>query len=133
MRVPKSLPPVHADPDRFIQVLVNLLSNAVKFCQCDEPRMVVEALALKGSVMVRVSDNGPGIPATAQRLIFEKFQQAGNALTDKPKGTGPGLPICRQIVGHFGGRIWVESTPGDGATFACTVPIAPAAAAAAGG
>ncbi|NNG03032.1 MAG: histidine kinase [Inquilinus sp.] len=124
VEVPRQLPQVHVDPDRFIQVLVNLLSNAVKFCQAESPRVVVEAQARHDSVMVRVTDNGPGIPAAAQRLIFEKFQQAGNAMTDKPRGTGLGLPICRQIVNHFGGRIWVESAPGRGATFAYTVPLA---------
>ncbi len=124
VKLSKSLPLVHADPDRLIQVLVNLLSNAVKFCQCDDPKVVVHAAVIKGNVVVRVSDNGPGIPASAHRLIFEKFQQAGDAASDRPKGTGLGLPICRQIVGHFGGKIWVESAPGDGATFAYTVPIA---------
>ena len=74
---------------------------------------------------VSVSDNGPGIHAEDQEVIFEKFRQgAGTAdvLTDKPQGTGLGLPISRQIIEYFNGRIWVESTPGTGARFVFTLP-----------
>jgi signal transduction histidine kinase len=60
-----------------------------------------------------------------QHIIFEKFRQAGDTLTEKPQGTGLGLPISRQIVEHLGGRLWVESTPGKGATFAFALPVAP--------
>ena len=56
--------------------------------------------------------------------IFERFQQAGNTLTDKPTGTGLGLPICREILRHFGGDIWVESEIGKGATFSFRIPAA---------
>ena len=71
-----------------------------------------------------VSDNGPGIKAEEAELIFEKFRQlSGNTLTDKPKGTGLGLPISRHIINHFGGQLWLESTPGEGATFSFTLPI----------
>ena len=58
-----------------------------------------------------------------QAVIFEKFRQAGDTLTDKPQGTGLGLSISRQIVEHFNGRLWVESVPGAGATFSFTVPL----------
>ena len=56
-------------------------------------------------------------------VIFEKFRQGGNTMTDKPQGTGLGLPISRQIVEFFGGNLWVESQPGDGANFIFTVPL----------
>ena len=56
-------------------------------------------------------------------VIFEKFRQGGNTLTDKPTGTGLGLPISRQIIEYFGGNLWVESLPGQGATFIFTVPL----------
>jgi signal transduction histidine kinase len=73
---------------------------------------------------VDVRDNGPGIAAADQRVIFEKFRQRGDAITDRPQGTGLGLPISRQIVAHLGGELWVSSTPGRGATFSFTLPLA---------
>ena len=69
-----------------------------------------------------MTDNGPGISAANQRIIFEKFRQAGDTMTEKPQGTGLGLPISRQIIEHLGGRLWVESEPGHGATFAFELP-----------
>jgi CheY-like chemotaxis protein len=65
-----------------------------------------------------------GITSSDQPKVFERFKQVGDTLTDKPKGTGLGLPICREIVEHHGGRIWVESTPGQGSTFSFALPIA---------
>jgi len=73
---------------------------------------------------VDVTDNGVGIAKHDQAKIFERFQQAGNTLTDKPQGTGLGLPICREILRRFGGDIWVESEPGKGATFSIRIPVA---------
>src|SRR5215211_75773 len=70
-----------------------------------------------------VKDNGGGIAKKDQEKIFERFQQAGDILTDKPQGTGLGLPICRQILQRFGGAIWVESELGRGATFSFRVPL----------
>jgi signal transduction histidine kinase len=72
---------------------------------------------------VAVSDNGPGVPEEEQEMIFEKFRQGGSVLTDKPHGTGLGLPISRQIIEYFGGSLWVESRPGQGATFVFTLPL----------
>ena len=68
--------------------------------------------------------DGVGIAKHDQAKIFERFQQAGNTLTDKPQGTGLGLPICRQILQRFGGAIWVESELGKGATFSFRIPLA---------
>jgi signal transduction histidine kinase len=79
---------------------------------------------LDAVLRVAVSDNGPGIGSDDQRIIFEKFRQAGNTMTEKPQGTGLGLPISRQIVEHLGGRLWVESEPGKGATFVFELPVA---------
>jgi signal transduction histidine kinase len=73
---------------------------------------------------VAVTDNGPGIRTEDQKIIFEKFRQAGDTMTEKPQGTGLGLPISRQIIEHFGGRLWVESVPGHGATFVFELPYA---------
>ena len=73
-----------------------------------------------------VEDNGVGIARENQALIFEKFRQVGDTLTEKPAGTGLGLAICRRIVGHFGGRLWVESEPGRGSVFSFDLPAAAA-------
>ncbi|MFO1412607.1 MAG: sensor histidine kinase [Burkholderiales bacterium] len=116
------LPPVRGDRDRLVQVLINLLSNAVKFVAPDTGRVRVTAAVDGATVTVRVCDNGPGVPEADQQMIFEKFRQSGDTLTSKPQGTGLGLPISRQIVEHLGGRLWVESVPGEGATFAFCVP-----------
>ncbi len=68
-----------------------------------------------------MQDNGPGVPDEQQALIFEKFHQGGDAM-HRPQGTGLGLPISRQIVEHFGGRLWLRSVPGHGACFAFELP-----------
>jgi len=122
--MPATLPAVHADRDRLIQVVVNLLSNAAKFTRGPDRRVSVEVAIEPDALRVSVADNGPGIPWGERERIFEKFQQAGESPTDKPAGTGLGLPICRQIVTHFGGRIWVETDTGKGANFQFTVPYA---------
>jgi len=122
-RVSASFPIVMADPDRVLQVLINLLSNAVKFCESGMGRVQIRLSNDHGTVRVDVTDNGSGISEKDQRVIFEKFRQAGDALTGKPQGTGLGLPISRQIIAHFGGRLSVESALGQGATFTFTLPI----------
>ncbi len=70
---------------------------------------------------VKVQDNGPGVPEAQQSLVFDRFHQGGDA-TQRPHGTGLGLPISQQIVTHFGGRLWLEQTPGEGACFAFHLP-----------
>jgi signal transduction histidine kinase len=73
---------------------------------------------------VDVRDNGPGVQPQDEKIIFEKFRQAGDTLTEKPHGTGLGLPISRHIIEHHGGRIWVESRAGEGACFSFELPTA---------
>ncbi|MFN4325115.1 MAG: ATP-binding protein [Azonexus sp.] len=121
--MPPAGPVVQADRDRLMQVLINLLSNAVKFVPAGHGRVLVRVGIDKGMVRVEVADNGPGLTAEECEVIFEKFRQGGNTLTDKPKGTGLGLPISRQIIEYFGGKLWVESRPGAGASFIFTVPL----------
>ena len=127
-RIADNLPPIRADADRLIQVIVNLVSNAVKFCARDNGWVRLEAWEEAGFLRVDVKDNGTGIAKKDQEKIFERFQQAGNILTDKPQGTGLGLPISRQILQRFAGAIWVESEPGKGATFSIRVPVSPRSA-----
>ena len=121
--IPASGPVVLADRDRLTQVLINLLSNAVKFVPGGSGRVRVTVGVADGLARVEVADNGPGLTAEECDVIFEKFRQGGNTLTDKPKGTGLGLPISRQIIEYFGGKLWVESRPGAGAKFVFTVPL----------
>ncbi len=115
------LPSVTGDQDRLIQVVINLISNAVKFT--DSGSITCAALLRDQDVVVSVIDSGIGIAPADQPKVFEKFKQVGDTLTDKPKGTGLGLPICKEIVEYHGGRIWVESEPGHGSTFSFTLPV----------
>ncbi len=127
---------VDVDRDRIKQVIINLLSNAVKFVPTTNGKITVSLERTEGFAQVAVHDNGPGIPEAYQGLIFERFRQGGNTMTDKPQGTGLGLPISREIVEHFGGKLWVESTTGgfdaageavpSGSTFFFTIPLATA-------
>ena len=121
--IPAYGPVVLADRDRMTQVMINLLSNAVKFVPGTTGQVKVRVTADDREVRVEVEDNGPGLNAEESLVIFEKFRQGGNAMTDKPQGTGLGLPISRQIVEYFGGNLWVESRPGAGAKFVFTVPL----------
>ncbi len=129
-RLPEKVSPVTADLDRMIQVMLNLLSNAAKFCDAEHGRVDIALVEREGSLRVDVQDNGRGISAEHQTEIFSKFHQVGDKLTDKPHGSGLGLHISRQIIEHFGGRLWVESGAGRGACFSFTVPIGAAALAA---
>jgi Na+/proline symporter/nitrogen-specific signal transduction histidine kinase len=110
-----------SDKDRLTQVMLNLLSNAAKFVAEDTGTVDVELHKYPDGYLVQVSDNGSGIPADELPFIFEKFRQ-GSGGHEKPVGTGLGLPISRGIIEHLGGRIWAESTPGQGATFSFLLP-----------
>ncbi|HMW16306.1 MAG TPA: sensor histidine kinase [Accumulibacter sp.] len=124
--LPENPPLILADRDRLIQVMLNLLSNAVKFLTPGSGQVRVVLRIADDGLEVDVIDNGPGIRPEDQQLIFEKFRQVGDTMTAKPSGTGLGLPISRRIIEHFGGRLWVESVPGEGATFRFTLPFAAA-------
>ena len=113
-----------ADLDRIIQVMLNLLSNALKFCESGKGRIEVSLTEEGDAVRVDVRDNGRGISPEDQRVVFDKFRQGGDALTDKPQGTGLGLHISRHIIERFGGRMWVSSVVGEGACFSFTLPRA---------
>ena len=119
--VESGLPSVEGDRDRLIQVMVNLISNAVKFTR--EGSVMCRARRDDGYLEVSVVDTGIGIAEEDCERVFEQFVQVGNELSDKPQGTGLGLPICKEIVEHHGGRIWVESGRGRGTTVLFTLPL----------
>jgi Na+/proline symporter/nitrogen-specific signal transduction histidine kinase len=123
--LPEQVPILVADRDRITQVLLNLLSNAIKFCDKSAGWIRIGLQVQAEAVEVSVSDNGPGISPADQKIIFDKFRQVGDTLTDKPQGTGLGLPICRHIITYFGGELRVESQLGHGATFIFTLPFTP--------
>lgn len=121
--VPDNLPPIGADRDRALQVLTNLLSNAIKF-SAQGQRVTLSAEPAPGTVCFAVRDMGRGIPPEQHARIFEKFQQIDSSSTRDVGGTGLGLAICKALVEEHGGRIWLDSAPGKGSTFAFTLPLA---------
>lgn len=128
--VPETLPPIEGDRDRLQQVIDNLLGNALKFTASGS--ISLSARQVDSELHVSVSDTGIGIAREDQERIFEKFQQVGAVLTDKPFGTGLGLSICREIVDHHRGRIWVESVHGVGTTFTFALALSEPARAGSG-
>jgi len=118
--VPPGLPPARGDERRLAQALFNLVGNAIKFTDAGEVRIGVEA---KGdSYKFSVQDTGPGIDEADQAKIFQEFQQLDNSITKTKGGAGLGLAIVKRIVEMHGGRIWIESRLGHGATFSFLVP-----------
>jgi signal transduction histidine kinase len=115
------LPPLRADADRLMQVLLNLLGNALKFVPDRGGRVELRLRAVAHGVAVTVRDNGPGVPEAQRALIFEKFRQGGDT-AQRPAGTGLGLHISRQIVEHFGGRLVLLADDGQGACFEFWLP-----------
>ena len=114
--------PVRADADRVTQVVLNLLSNALKYAPRDGGRVGLRLSEGPLGPVVEVQDNGPGIPPEQQESVFEKFRQVSGDAHYRAGGTGLGLPISRQIVEHFGGRLWLRSVPGQGACFGFFLP-----------
>ena len=119
---PSHGPVLRADADRLLQVMINLLSNAAKFMPQTEGRVEVRVTAGPLAATVEVQDNGVGVPPEQQALVFEKFRQGGDA-AKRPQGTGLGLPISRQIIEHFGGRLWLRSEGAQGACFGFDLPL----------
>ena len=112
---------VDADADAFNHVLVNLLTNAVKFSPAGSA-VAIRARRDANEVVVSVADEGAGIACDEQERIFDRFYQSQNG--NHARGTGIGLTIAQRFTAQHGGRIWVDSQPGHGATFSFTMPVA---------
>lgn len=122
MRKSGNLPPVMGSRVQLNQLVDNLIGNAVKYTpQGGQIRVVLSEE--ENQLLLHVADNGPGIPLKEQNRIFEKFYRASNAPSGVA-GTGLGLAIVKTIVDNHRGRIWVESKPGEGATFTVVLPLA---------
>jgi GAF domain-containing protein/anti-sigma regulatory factor (Ser/Thr protein kinase) len=119
--VAKQLPIGVGDEQRLTQVLLNLVGNAIKFT--DKGVVQISAKVVNRHFAISVTDTGPGIPIEEQKRIFEQFHQVDSSNTKAKGGTGLGLAIAKQIVEMHRGRIWVESSPGEGATFQMELPI----------
>jgi PAS domain S-box-containing protein len=120
--LPKRLPRIHADIQRLEHILRNLLDNAVKYSpEGSEIRVFVKED--EGRVIIGVSDQGMGISLPDQAKLFKPFERIVNRALDTVKGTGLGLLVCQRLVEAHGGRIWVESQPGQGSTFCFSLPM----------
>jgi two-component system sensor histidine kinase ChiS len=119
--IQEDLGKIKADKDRIIQVIINLMSNAVKFTE--EGEVNLSARKEKDNFFLYIKDTGKGIAYEDLPKVFEKFKQVGDNMTDKPQGTGLGLPICKEIIDSHKGEIWVESQEGKGSTFFFIIPL----------
>lgn len=121
VEIDENLPLIKGDRFRLSQVISQLLANAASFTE--KGGVTCRARKGAGKIELSIADTGKGISPSQQEVIFEKFSQIGDILTDKPKGVGLGLSICRLIVGYHGGKIGVESEPGRGSVFTIELPF----------
>ncbi|MEJ2698305.1 MAG: ATP-binding protein, partial [Desulfuromonadales bacterium] len=119
---PPDLPAVFGDELKLQQAVRNLLENALKYSP-EGSRIDLGARVQGFEVLLWVRDKGPGIPPDKQERVFERFYRGGEG--KGPAGTGLGLALVREIVQAHGGRVWVESIPGEGSTFFLALPVAP--------
>lgn len=123
-QLPDSASVLYGNRDRLTQVVVNLLSNAIKFCDMEAGQIAVTLENHVDYLMLKVKDNGIGIPESMHDYIFERFAQVSTDQLGKPQGSGLGLAITRSIIQQHEGRIYVESKEGVGATFVVQLPLA---------
>ena len=120
-RMPEKISPIMGNPRRLRQVVSNLLGDAIKYTP---PNGVIELEAAEGDdhIMIAVRDNGLGIPVADQPYVFDKFFRVDLPETRDIPGTGLGLAIVKSVVERHGGRVWVESDPGEGSAFTLLLP-----------
>jgi signal transduction histidine kinase len=115
--------PIQGDSSKLSQVFNNLLANAIKFTPAQGKVTVSTVMNDDQTVTINVVDTGPGIPAEARKMVFDKFEQLKTYQKGVEPGSGLGLTICKNIVDLHGGTITVTSAPGDGSTFTVTLPL----------
>src|SRR5579859_4041836 len=118
--VESDLPAIVGDERRVRQIMLNLVSNACKFTE--NGTVTIGAHRKNGNVLFYVRDTGPGIAPQDHEAVFEIFRQTESGLRHGG-GTGLGLPISRRLAEAHGGQLWLESTPGEGATFYVSLPV----------
>nr|WP_275414308.1 ATP-binding protein [Spirulina major] len=115
---------IWADPDQILQTLTNLISNAIKFSN-PHSMVGIGIIPQQEQILFEVKDCGRGIPKDKLESIFGRFQQVDASDSREKGGTGLGLPICREIIQRHQGKMWVESTVGEGSSFYFTLPLPP--------
>jgi len=117
-----SIPPLHTDEGKVSQILRNFISNALKFTPKGEVRVSAEP-GVNQSILFKVMDTGIGIAPEHHETIFQEFTQIDNPFQENYRGTGLGLPLCRNLALLLGGKVWVESEPGHGSAFHAEIPM----------
>jgi len=113
---------VKSDSFRIEQVLINLLLNAIEFVPKEKGIIEINVKEQDHTVIFSVKDNGPGISKDNQKQLFDKFYQVDRSLRRNHEGIGLGLTVCKGIVDGLGGKIWLNSTLGEGAVFYFSIP-----------
>ena len=120
--IEEELRPLWVDGRRLTQILVNLIGNAAKFTRNGRIRVVAYEDPATSEAVLEVADNGPGIPESQLARVFEKFVQLDDPTTRRHRGTGLGLPLCREMAEAFGGSLTARSKVGEGSTFCVRLP-----------
>ena len=121
IEIEENLPEITGDNKRLLEVIENLFSNAVKFTE--KGQILIKVWKENKDIIVCFQDTGKGINPKYKDIIFEKFRQLGDIMTEKPEGIGVGLSICRIIIEFHHGKLWLESEPDKGSSFYFSLPV----------
>ena len=119
-----SVKSIHGNQEQVSQVLINLISNAIKFSH-PETSVEVSADIIEGQVVIKVTDQGQGIPDSEQAKVFDAFTKTSVRSTAGEVSTGLGLNIAKKLIENHGGKIWLTSKKGEGSTFGFSIPLVP--------